>query len=100
MHSSQLTHLFTLCKTNSMDGASVYMQSSITICSSTLCHSTIVVPNMYVDCAWTPRTESPDAVGCPPPCSHIPSRWYSSPDCAPAAILGQLTATHEIGLGA
>ncbi len=34
------------------------------------------------------------------PCSHITSRWYSSPDCAPAAILGQITATHEIGLGA
>ena len=33
-----------------------------------------------------------------PPCSHITSRWYSSPDSAPAAILGQLTATHEIGL--
>ena len=64
MHSSQLTHLFTLCKTNSMDGASVYMQSSITICSSTLCHSTIVVPNMYVDCAWTLRTEFGEPMRC------------------------------------
>ena len=31
--------------------------------------------------------------------SHITSRWLSSPDIAPAAILGQLTATHKIGLG-
>jgi hypothetical protein len=36
MHSSQLTHLFTLCNPNRMDGASVYMQSSITICSHPL----------------------------------------------------------------
>jgi len=63
-------------------------------------HSAIVVPNMNVDCAWTQRTESPYTAGCPHSCSHITSRWYSSPDCAPAAILGQLTATHKIGLGA
>ena len=99
MHSSQLTHL-TLCNPNHMDGASVYTCNHQSPSTPTLCHSTFVVPNMYVDCAWTPRTESPYAAGCPPPCSHITSRWYSSPDTAPAAILGQLTATHEIGLGA
>ncbi len=99
MHSSQLTHL-TQTPCHGMDGASVYMQSPITIRSHPLPFRNFVVPNMYVDCAWTQRTESPDAVGCPPPCSHITSRWYSSPDCAAAAILGQLTATHKIGLGA
>ena len=31
---------------------------------------------------------------------HITSRWYSSPDCAPAAILAPWIATHTTGLGA
>ena len=62
----------------------------------------IVPSHMKVDCGIIAHGQR-RAHGVPIPlrCAHIiTSRWYSSPDCAPAAILGQLTATHEIGLGA
>ena len=40
------------------------------------------------------------AKGTAPQPTHITSRWYSSPDCAPAAILDPWIATHCTGLGA
>ena len=52
---------------------------------------------MGVDCAWTARART--LMGVPPLLSQDHLEVNSSPDCAPAAILGQLTAKHEIGLG-